>query len=92
MDDASFLSLNPSEPIDTPTAMFKPQPVPKSPFVAFLLSLVFPGAGQIYCGKTSRGLWTLEELPAGSYRLVMMAVDGAGHHAKNRVVDFDVTD
>lgn len=59
MDDASFLSLNPSEPIDTPTAMFKPQPVPKSPFVAFLLSLVFPGAGQIYCGKTSRGLWTL---------------------------------
>lgn len=59
MDNASFLSLTPSEPIDTPTAMFEPQPVPKSSLVAFLLSLVFPGAGQIYCGKTSRGLWTL---------------------------------
>jgi len=59
MDNDSFLSLNSSEPIDTPTAMFEPQPVPKSLFVAFLLSLVFPGAGQIYCGKTSRGLWTL---------------------------------
>jgi len=34
----------------------------------------------------------VKELPSGSYRLVMMAVDGAGHHAKNRVVDFDVTD
>ena len=59
MDDGSFLSLNPSAPTGTPTAMFEPQPVPKSPLVAFLLSLVCPGAGQIYCGKTSRGLWTL---------------------------------
>jgi hypothetical protein len=59
MDNGSFLSLNPSEPIETPKAIFDPQPVPRSPFVAFLLSLVFPGAGQIYCGKTSRGLWTL---------------------------------
>jgi TM2 domain-containing membrane protein YozV len=59
MDDASFLSLTPSQPIDTATVMFEPQPVPKSPLVAFLLSLVFPGAGQIYCGKTSGGLWTL---------------------------------
>jgi TM2 domain-containing membrane protein YozV len=59
MDNASFLSLNPSEPIGTTNAMFDPQPVPRSPLVAFLLSLVFPGAGQIYCGKTSRGLWTL---------------------------------
>ncbi len=58
MDNASFLSLNPSEPADTPTVMFDPQPVPKSPLVAFVLSLVFPGAGQIYCGKTARGLWT----------------------------------
>jgi hypothetical protein len=59
MDDPSFLSLTPSQPIDTATVMFEPQPVPKSPLVAFLLSLVFPGAGQIYCGKTSHGLWTL---------------------------------
>ena len=27
----------------------------------------------------------------GSYQLVMMAVDGAGNHAKNRIIDFDVT-
>jgi TM2 domain-containing membrane protein YozV len=59
MDNASFLSLTPSEPIATSTPMFDPQPVPRSPLVAFLLSLVLPGAGQIYCGKTSRGLWTL---------------------------------
>jgi TM2 domain-containing membrane protein YozV len=59
MDNASFLSLTPGDPIDTATVMFEPQPVPKSPLLAFLLSLAFPGAGQIYCGKTSRGLWTL---------------------------------
>jgi TM2 domain-containing membrane protein YozV len=59
MDNASFLSLTPSEPIETAPVMFDPQPVPKSPLLAFLLSLVIPGAGQMYCGKTSPGLWTL---------------------------------
>src|SRR5215469_1651865 len=59
MDDASILSLNPREPIETSNVLFQPQPVPKSPLLAFLVSLIFPGAGQIYCGKTSRGLWTL---------------------------------
>ncbi|MGH9642312.1 MAG: hypothetical protein ACRD3Q_07780 [Terriglobales bacterium] len=59
MNNASFLSLTPGEPVDVSTAMFDPQPVPKSPLVAFLFSLVVPGTGQIYCGKTSRGLWTL---------------------------------
>jgi hypothetical protein len=39
--------------------MFDPQPVPKSSLVAFLLSLVVPGSGQVYCGKTSRGAWIL---------------------------------
>jgi hypothetical protein len=34
----------------------------------------------------------VKDLPPGTYRLVMMAVDGAGHHAKNRVADFDVAD
>lgn len=58
MDNASFLSLTPSEPVDTAAVMFDPQPVLRSPLVAFLLSLVFPGAGQIYCSKASRGLWT----------------------------------
>ena len=59
MDDSSILSLNPREPIDTGTVTFPPQPVPKSSLAAFLLSLACPGAGQIYCGKTTRGLWTL---------------------------------
>ena len=59
MDDSSILSLSPREPIDTAAVTFQPQPAPKSPLAAFLLSLVCPGAGQIYCGKTSRGLWTL---------------------------------
>ena len=33
----------------------------------------------------------LDEMAPGSYQLVVMAVDGAGNHAKNRVIDFDVT-
>jgi hypothetical protein len=59
MDNASILSLTSRDPIDTAPVMFEPQPVPKSSLLAFLLSLALPGAGQIYCGKTSRGLWTL---------------------------------
>jgi TM2 domain-containing membrane protein YozV len=58
MDDTLFLSLTPRESVETAAVMFDPQPVPRNPLVAFLLSLVFPGAGQIYCHKTSRGLWT----------------------------------
>jgi len=34
----------------------------------------------------------LSDLPAGSYHMVMQAVDGAGNHAQDRAVDFDVTD
>jgi len=34
----------------------------------------------------------VSDLPAGSYRLMLMAVDGAGSHAPNRLVDFDLTD
>jgi len=59
MDSASILSLTSRDPLDTAPVMFEPQPVPKSSLLAFLLSLALPGAGQIYCGKTSRGLWTL---------------------------------
>src|SRR5271169_5795742 len=33
----------------------------------------------------------LGEMAPGSYQLVMMAVDGVGNHAKNRTIDFDVT-
>jgi hypothetical protein len=34
----------------------------------------------------------VKDLAPGGYRLVMMATDGAGNHATNRVVDFDVTE
>jgi hypothetical protein len=34
----------------------------------------------------------VKDLPPGSYRLVLQAVDGAKNHAPNRSVDFDVTD
>jgi TM2 domain-containing membrane protein YozV len=59
MDDSPSLSLHLTQPTSTPSPTFAPQPIPKNPAIAFLLSLIFPGAGQIYCGKTSRGLWTL---------------------------------
>ena len=32
---------------------------PKSPAIAFFISLLLPGAGQVYCGKVRRGIWTL---------------------------------
>lgn len=34
----------------------------------------------------------VKDLAPGNYELVLMAVDGAGHHAKNRVADFELTD
>ena len=34
----------------------------------------------------------VQDLPAGSYRLVMQAVDSAGNNAADRTIDFDVTD
>src|SRR5713226_9816321 len=44
-------------PASKPT--FAPQPVPRNPALAFLLSLLLPGLGQFYCRKNSRGAWTL---------------------------------
>ncbi|MGB7281285.1 MAG: VWA domain-containing protein [Candidatus Acidiferrum sp.] len=34
----------------------------------------------------------VKDVAPGSYRLVMMAIDAKGNHAKNRIVDFDVTE
>jgi VWFA-related protein len=34
----------------------------------------------------------IKDLAPGGYRLVMMAVDGAGNHATNRVINFDITE
>lgn len=59
MDDSPSLSRGLTQPSITPSPTFAPQPVPKNPAIAFLLSLIFPGAGQFYCGKPSRCLWTL---------------------------------
>jgi hypothetical protein len=59
MDDSPSLLLHLSQPTSTPSPTFAPQPIPKNSAIALLLSLIFPGAGQIYCGKTSRGLWIL---------------------------------
>lgn len=59
MDDSPSLSLGLTQARSSSSPTFAPQPVPKNPAIAFLLSLVVPGAGQIYCGKTSRGVWTL---------------------------------
>ena len=59
MDDSPSFSLGLTQPTSASSPMFPPQPVPRSPAIAFLLSLVLPGAGQIYCDKTSRGLWVL---------------------------------
>ncbi len=56
MDDLS-LSLTPR--LATPAPLPPAPPVPKSAGLAFLFSLLMPGTGQIYCGKTKRGLWTL---------------------------------
>lgn len=38
---------------------FSSAPPRKNPGLAFLLSLVVPGAGQLYCGKVKRGVLTL---------------------------------
>lgn len=44
---------------DASGASWAPEPRHKSAGLAFLLSFLLPGVGQLYCGKTSRGLTTL---------------------------------
>jgi TM2 domain-containing membrane protein YozV len=49
--------------------MLAPEPVHRSAGLAFLLSLIIPGAGQFYCGKITRGVvtfifWALGFLPS----------------------------
>ncbi|HYL63578.1 MAG TPA: hypothetical protein VE077_13250 [Candidatus Methylomirabilis sp.] len=53
------LNLGASTYVPTTKATFAPQPVPRNPALAFLLSLLLPGLGQFYCRKNSRGIWTL---------------------------------
>lgn len=46
-------------PEQRPVSLPPPTPNPKDSTIAFLLSLVMPGAGQMYCGETRRGGLTL---------------------------------
>jgi hypothetical protein len=52
-----FLSLGLND--NAPISAFTPEPRHKSAGVAFGLSLLIPGLGQFYCGKTARGGATL---------------------------------
>jgi TM2 domain-containing membrane protein YozV len=45
--------------LNQPVGAFVPEPRHKSAGLAFLLSLLVPGAGQFYCGKNGRGGMTL---------------------------------
>ena len=49
---------------------------PKSPLRAFVLSLVLPGTGHLYCGKRNTGLSTLGFFAACLLGLVLGAVTG----------------
>jgi TM2 domain-containing membrane protein YozV len=49
------LGLNDSAPVGT----YTPSPLHKSAGLAFGLSVLVPGAGQLYCGKIGRGAMTL---------------------------------
>ena len=51
MDKLSLRQFEASEAVEPP--------IPRSPGLAFALSALVPGAGQMYCGKWKMGLWTL---------------------------------
>src|SRR6266571_2660176 len=53
------LNLGASAYVPASKPTFAPQPIPRNPALAFLLSLLLPGLGHFYCRKNSRGAWTL---------------------------------
>lgn len=55
---------------------------------AYLDDFIQKGSPRVPVGMSVR----VKDLAPGGYRLVMMAVDGAGRHAPNRVIDFDITE
>jgi len=59
MSTPTGLNLGASTYVPASKPTFAPQPVPRNPALAFLLSLLLPGLGQFYCRKNSRGVWTL---------------------------------
>lgn len=56
-----FLRLS-ERPVSSAPALV---PQEKDPGLAFLMSLLLPGLGQLYCGKRSRAVWTLVFFAAG---------------------------
>ena len=59
MSTSTGLNIGASAYVPASKPTFVPQPVPRNPALAFLLSLLLPGLGQFYCRKNSRGAWTL---------------------------------
>jgi hypothetical protein len=58
-DETMSLGLNLGPNDDGPVRAFVPEAPHKSAGLAFVLSLLVPGVGQFYCGKTGRGWITL---------------------------------
>lgn len=59
MSTPTGLNLGAASYVPASQPTFTPQPVPRNPASAFLLSLLLPGLGQFYCRKNSRGAWTM---------------------------------
>lgn len=55
-----------------PSAVPQPPAEPRSPGVAWLLSLALPGLGQLYCGKHRRGILTLALFAAAAAATALM--------------------
>jgi hypothetical protein len=66
-------SLNLTPPHSGKTPILPAVSVPKSPGLAFLLSLFVPGLGQFYCGQKRRAMWTFLFFTAGLGLVVWLA-------------------
>jgi TM2 domain-containing membrane protein YozV len=66
------VTLFPERTIDGRPAQVATPPTKRSAGTAWLLSLLAPGAGQLYCGATTRGLATLLAF-AGSVAILIFA-------------------
>ena len=79
-----------SESSGPATLTYNPiQPVKKSSTLAFVLSLIFPGLGQVYCGQM-RGVTTLIFSAAGLAGVYFLA-DGTGQSELFFGIAFRVT-
>jgi TM2 domain-containing membrane protein YozV len=65
LDDGPQDVLKLSDPGERPAVISKLEPIPKSPGLAFGLSLLVPGLGQLYCGEGRRAWWTFLPFATG---------------------------